>query len=63
MPIFIDHLKLTFMVAKSPPSHVFEQVTLTAAHLIITGNGSPSSFSRCERIFRRSMLFGRRFWR
>jgi hypothetical protein len=27
-PIFIDHLKLTFVAAKPPPSHVFEQVAL-----------------------------------
>ena len=27
----IDHLKLTFVAAKPPPSHVFEQVALTAA--------------------------------
>jgi hypothetical protein len=27
----IDHLKLTFVAAKPPPSHVFEQVTLAAA--------------------------------
>jgi len=27
----IAHLKLTFVVAKPPPSHVFEQVALTAA--------------------------------
>jgi hypothetical protein len=30
-PIFIDHLKLTFVAAKPPPSHVFEQVALLAA--------------------------------
>jgi len=27
----IDHLKLMFAAAKPPPSHVFEQVALTAA--------------------------------
>jgi hypothetical protein len=27
----IDHMKLTFVAAKPPPSHVFEQVALTAA--------------------------------
>jgi len=27
----IDHLKLRFVAAKPPPSHVFEQVALTAA--------------------------------
>jgi len=27
----IDHLKLTFVADKPPPSHVFEQVALTAA--------------------------------
>jgi len=27
----IDHLKLTFVAAKPPPSQVFEQVSLTAA--------------------------------
>jgi len=27
----IDHLKLTFVAAKPPPCHVFEQVALTAA--------------------------------
>jgi hypothetical protein len=27
-PTFIDHLKLTFVAAKPPPSHVFEQVAL-----------------------------------
>jgi hypothetical protein len=27
----IDHLKLTFVAAKPPPSHVFEQVALAAA--------------------------------
>jgi len=27
----IDHLKLTFLAAKPPPPHVFEQVALTAA--------------------------------
>jgi len=27
----IDHLKLTFVAAKPPPSHVFEQVALMAA--------------------------------
>jgi hypothetical protein len=26
-----DHLKLTFVAAKPPPSHVFEQVALMAA--------------------------------
>ena len=26
----IDHLKLRFVADKSPPSHVFEQVALTA---------------------------------
>jgi hypothetical protein len=26
----IDHLKLAFLAAKPPPSHVFEQVALTA---------------------------------
>jgi len=28
---FIDHLKLGFVAAKPPPSHVFEQVALIAA--------------------------------
>jgi len=27
----IDHMKLTFVAAKRPQSHVFEQVALTAA--------------------------------
>jgi hypothetical protein len=27
----IDHLKLTFVAAKPPPSHVFEQIALMAA--------------------------------
>ena len=27
----IDHLKLTFVAEKTPPSHVFEQVALAAA--------------------------------
>jgi hypothetical protein len=27
----IDHMKLTFVAAKPPPSHVFEQVALAAA--------------------------------
>jgi hypothetical protein len=27
----IDHLKLEFVAAKPPPSHVFEQVALMAA--------------------------------
>ena len=27
----IDHLKLQFVAAKPPPSHVFEQVALAAA--------------------------------
>ncbi len=27
----IDHLKLRFVAEKPPPSHVFEQVALTAA--------------------------------
>jgi len=27
----IDHMKLTFVADKPPPSHVFEQVALTAA--------------------------------
>lgn len=27
----IDHLKLTFVAEKPPPSHVFEQVALTTA--------------------------------
>ena len=27
----IDHLKLRFVADKPPPSHVFEQVALTAA--------------------------------
>jgi len=27
----IDHIKLTFVADKPPPSHVFEQVALTAA--------------------------------
>jgi hypothetical protein len=26
--IFIGHLKLTFVAAKPPPSHIFEQVAL-----------------------------------
>jgi hypothetical protein len=30
-PTFIDHLKLAFVAAKPPPSHVFEQVALAAA--------------------------------
>jgi len=30
-PTFIDHLELTFVADKPPPSHVFEQVALTAA--------------------------------
>jgi hypothetical protein len=30
-PIFIDHPKLTFVAAKPPPYHVFEQVALMAA--------------------------------
>jgi len=30
-PVFIDHLKLTFVAAKPRPSHVFEQITLAAA--------------------------------
>jgi hypothetical protein len=30
-PKSIDHLKLTFAAAKSPPPHVFEQVALAAA--------------------------------
>jgi len=30
-PTFIDHLKLGFVAAKPPPSHVFEQVALIAA--------------------------------
>ena len=30
-PTFIDHLKLGFVAAKPPPSHVFEQVALMAA--------------------------------
>jgi len=30
-PTFIDHLKLTFVAVKPPPSHVFEQVALAAA--------------------------------
>jgi len=29
--IFIDHFKLTFVAAKPPPSHVFEQVALAAS--------------------------------
>ena len=29
----IDHLKLTFVAAKPPPCHVFEQVALTAAEV------------------------------
>jgi len=31
-PIFIDYLKLTFVAAKPPPSHVFTEVALMAAH-------------------------------
>jgi hypothetical protein len=31
MPTFIDHLKLAFVAAKPPPSHVFEQVALLEA--------------------------------
>jgi hypothetical protein len=27
----IDHMKLTFVAAKPPPCHVFEQVALAAA--------------------------------
>jgi hypothetical protein len=30
-PIFIARLKLTFVAAKPPPSHVFTQVALMAA--------------------------------
>jgi len=30
-PTFIDHLKLGFVAAKPPPSHIFEQVALIAA--------------------------------
>jgi hypothetical protein len=30
-PTFIDHLNLTFVAEKPPPSHVFEQVALAAA--------------------------------
>jgi hypothetical protein len=59
----IDHLKLTFVAPKPPPSHIFEQVTLMAAHLMITGSGSLSSFSLWERVFRPNMLFGRRISR
>jgi hypothetical protein len=30
----IDHLKLTFVAAKPPPSHVFEQIALSPAEEI-----------------------------
>ena len=30
-PTFIDHLKLTFVAAKPPPSHVFTEVALMEA--------------------------------
>jgi len=29
--MFIDHLKLTFAAAKSPPSHVFAEIALIEA--------------------------------
>jgi hypothetical protein len=29
--MFVRHLKLAFVAAKPPPSHVFEQVVLAAA--------------------------------
>jgi hypothetical protein len=30
-PTFMEHLKLTFVADKPPPSHVFEQVALAVA--------------------------------
>ena len=30
-PTFMEHLKLTFVVAKPPPSHVFTEVPLMEA--------------------------------
>ena len=65
----IDHVKMTFVAEKPPPSHVVEQVALMAAeesgdifdHLIFTGRESLSSFSQCGRISCPDMIFGRDF--
>ena len=48
MPIFINHLKLTFIAMKPPPSQVFEQEALPAVEegeehflaFVIMGSGS-----------------------
>ena len=60
MPIFINHLKLTFVATKPPPSQVFEQVALPAAEegrehflaFVIMASGSLLSFGLSERVFR-----------
>jgi hypothetical protein len=52
-PAFIDHLKLVFVAAKPPPSHVITEVALMEAE----ESGSLSPFSRFERIFCPDMLF------
>ena len=49
----VEHLKLTFVAVKPPPSQVFEQVAL----LEVEESGGLSSFSRCERVFWPNMLF------
>ena len=41
-PTFMEHLKLTFVAAKPPPSHVFTEVALMEAE----ESGSLLSFSR-----------------
>lgn len=65
----IDHLKLRFVAAKPPPSHVFAEVALPAAEesgayswlFVITRSGSLSSFSRCGGISYPDMICGRGF--
>lgn len=51
--IFIARLKLTFVAAKPPPCHVFEQIALMAAE----GSGNLSPIGRCGEVFRPKNLF------
>jgi hypothetical protein len=53
----IDHLKLTFVADKPPPSHVFIEVALMEAE----GSGSLSLFSRSGGISCPDMICGSGF--
>jgi len=52
-PTFMEHLKLMFVAAKPPPSHVFTEVALMEAEE--SGNLSP--IGRCGGVFRPKNLF------